>query len=580
MKKRNKKLSERQHILIRSGMYLGSKTLTESEQYIIEDGKFVLKTIKHVPGLVKLCNELVDNSVDVFTDSDVEFKSRNISVEMDNKYFSVLDNGTGIPVEMSEDEHGNEFLEPELCWTHARAGSNFEEDEEENESATIGTNGVGSMIASVFSKSFVGISDDGKKRCTVSCSENNLNINSKVTKSIKQGVKVTIEPDVERFGLEEITQIHIDMIEQRMYSLSVAYPKITFKFNGKIIRLNAKKYIQMFGDDVEMVSTPKYTIAYFPNSSDDFKQFTLLNGLFVTGGGNHVTLINNQAIYRVRQKLIKNRMYKDIKPGDIRNKLFMVCLMNDFEGAEWEGQVKDELASSTSKITNYFGDINWDKFAASLLRNDKIMDPITENYKLKEQLKANLELKAADKKTKKKPKSEKFIPPIGNWDNCFLCEGDCLSEDTEILLSNNTRVKIKDINPGDFVIQSDGSIQKVKSRVNLLRDSITIKTQTSEIICSKKHRLYVYDTSDNSFKFIEAAQMLSNISRYKLLKSKLNSVCLYEVIENSNMKITTGLIDIDYTMNDFFIVYSDAHDKYMRVHATEITAGDLIIQQK
>ena len=40
-----KKLTEREHILARSGMYLGSSTITKSKEYVIENNKFFQKEI-------------------------------------------------------------------------------------------------------------------------------------------------------------------------------------------------------------------------------------------------------------------------------------------------------------------------------------------------------------------------------------------------------------------------------------------------------------------------------------------------------------------------------------------------------
>ena len=41
------KLSDRDHILKRSAVYLGSSDAMESEEYFLEDGKFNLKKVKY-----------------------------------------------------------------------------------------------------------------------------------------------------------------------------------------------------------------------------------------------------------------------------------------------------------------------------------------------------------------------------------------------------------------------------------------------------------------------------------------------------------------------------------------------------
>ena len=176
-----KKLSDREHILLRSGMYLGSSTLEKKNQYIIENDKFVLKELEYVPGLIKIFNELIDNSLDEHVRTKGKF-STSIQIEITPDKFSIQDNGRGIPVKLA---HDDKYM-PEVAWTEARAGSNFED----AKSSTIGTNGVGSMIASVFSKKFIGTSDDGKNKIKVCCLNNNEKNNNPLYKSNSPSLQV------------------------------------------------------------------------------------------------------------------------------------------------------------------------------------------------------------------------------------------------------------------------------------------------------------------------------------------------------------------------------------------------------
>ena len=54
-----KKLSDREHILQKSGMYIGSIVETEKELLIQEKDKFVFKKISYVPGLLKIIDEIL-----------------------------------------------------------------------------------------------------------------------------------------------------------------------------------------------------------------------------------------------------------------------------------------------------------------------------------------------------------------------------------------------------------------------------------------------------------------------------------------------------------------------------------------
>ena len=410
-----KKLTDREHILLRSGMYLGSSTLEKSTQYTIQENKFQLKELEYVPGLIKIFNELIDNSLDEHVRTKSKYATQ-IVIDIDSETFSIKDNGRGIPVKIAHDD----IYMPEVAWTEARAGSNFEDEK----SATIGTNGVGSMIASVFSKRFVGNSDDGTKKIKVVCTNNNENITSTMLKSSNPGVNVQIWPDLERFGLTEITQVHIDVIEQRIYNLSVAYPDIKFRFNKKNIKLKTKDYLHMFAEDnskIEIIDNGKYSVAYMNSATDDFQQFSMMNGLLLTHGGTHVDILANNIVQRVRDKLVKK--YKTIKPGDIKNKLFVISVLKDFEGPKYASQTKEKLTNSTKDVNEYLGDIDFDKITNRIMKNESLMDPITDYYKIKEEMKKRQDLKNLNKTTKK-IKSEKYLPATKNKKVLFLCEGD------------------------------------------------------------------------------------------------------------------------------------------------------------
>lgn len=410
-----KKLTDREHILLRSGMYLGSSTLEKNTQYTIQENKFKLTELSFVPGLIKIFNELIDNSLDEHVRTKGKFAT-SIQIDINDEYFQIKDNGRGIPVKIAHDG----IYMPEVAWTEARAGSNFEDEK----SATIGTNGVGSMIASVFSTKFIGLSDDGQNKIKVVCTDNNTSIKSTLAKSSQAGVNVQIWPDLKRFGLRTITQVHIDVIEQRIYNLSVAYPNIKFKFNKKNIKLKTKDYLNMFADDnkdIEILDAGKYSLAVMNSSTDDFQQFSMMNGLLLTHGGTHVDIVTNNVVSRIRDKLVKK--YKTIKPGDIRNKLFVISVLKDFEGPKYASQTKEKLTNSTKDVTDYLGELDYDKLCARLMKNDSIMDPITDYYKIKEEMKKRQDLKNLNNK-KKKIKSEKYLPATKNKKVLFLCEGD------------------------------------------------------------------------------------------------------------------------------------------------------------
>lgn len=414
-----KVLSDREHVLARPGMYLGAVSLTEKEQWIYskEDGKFHFGKVHVVPALLKCASELIDNSIDVAIDTDFKFATK-IKIAVDSKSIRVEDDGIGIPCVAPDGTKASDPTQTCAClaWTKLKAGTSFDDSRKK-----IGTNGVGASCCNVFSKLFVGISDDGKHRQKIECSDNMSIVKaSKVSAtSGKSGVTVYCEPDLARFGVSEIDQTHIDLIYQRLVNLAICYPKIKFTFNGERINVNEKKFAQMFSDNALIDSTSNTTVCVFPNEHDEFKFYACVNGIDTTRGGIHVDNITMEIANRIRDKLVKK--YKSIRPGDIKSKLGIAVMLTSFVNPQFDSQTKESLANSNADILRHLdGKFDFDKFTKLILKNDAIIEPIVETFKIKEEFKARQELKRVKKV---KVRSDKYMAPIGAKKYLALCEG-------------------------------------------------------------------------------------------------------------------------------------------------------------
>lgn len=410
-----KVLDDRTHVLERPGMYIGGVRAVVQEQWIADpDAKrFSYKQLNIVPGLMKIVSEIIDNSVDVAIDTN--FKAANkIQVKVDDKSITVSDNGIGIPVKSLNAEDKRTL--PEIAWTTLRAGTSFGADREK-----IGANGLGGTATNIFSKKFIGVSDDGKKRQTIECLDNMSVIKPGKIKasSGKSGVEVYFEPDLARFGINKINQEHQELIYQRLFNLAISFPKIKFSFNGKQVNVTEKKFAEMFSPDALVESSNNTTICVFPNSDDEFRFFAQLNGINTFLGGSHVDYVANEITTRIRDKLVKK--YKTLRPGDVKNKMGLAVIMTSFKNPEFNSQSKEELKNAWSDIGKHIaGEIDFDLFAKKLLKNEAFIGPIVETFKIKEELKARQELKKAKKA---KVKSDKYMSPIGEHKYLFLCEG-------------------------------------------------------------------------------------------------------------------------------------------------------------
>lgn len=418
MEKREfKVLSDIEHVLLRPNMYIGGINLAAKEQWIYdrENNKFKFGTISYVPALVKCASELIDNSIDVAIDTNFE-KATKIQINVDDKSIEVIDNGIGIPCESPKNNPDEKRTCAEIAWTTLKSGTSFGDNRNK-----IGTNGVGSSCVNVFSSLFIGESDDGKCKQTITCKNNLSEIKAgKIGKSSgRPGVRVYCEPDLKRFGVEKIDDIHRNLIYQRLINLAISYPKIKFTFNGEKIQINDKKISEMFSDNCIMESDSNFTVCVFPNEYDEFKFYTYVNGIDISKGGTHIDYISYEITSRIRDKLIKK--YKTIRPGDVKNKLSLVVFFTGFANPEFDSQTKESLSNSQGDITRHLnGKLDFDALAKKILKNDAIIGPVVETFKIKEELKARQELKAAKKI---KVRSDKYMAPIGEQKYLALCEG-------------------------------------------------------------------------------------------------------------------------------------------------------------
>ena len=413
--------------LARPQMWIGSMSPITQKMFIIEGDGVKLKEVTYIPAFRKIIDEILDNSCDALVK--LNHAKGKVKVVMDECGICIEDNGPGIPVirkdiksitdnRMSYEEKqkiANTYL-PEIAWTRLFSGSNFKDSDDKT---TVGSHGLGSKCTSIFSKKFVGISDDGKKCCKVVAKNNLESVESTVSDSKgESGVKVKFIPDFARFGMKKVDDVYKELVYQRLMCLGITFPGIKFSFNGKTVNVNDKAFLNLFSKNITFQVFDRGFIGVYPNESDEFNFFTYVDGLHLTRGGTHIDYIVDKIVAPVREKLIKK--YKSIKPADIKNKLSAVVFLRDFPNLKFDSQTKETLTNLPSEIGKYFGDsIDWDKFAKSVLKNEYIVDPIVETFKLKEEVKERVALKQAGK-SKVKVDATKYISPTGSQRKYFL----------------------------------------------------------------------------------------------------------------------------------------------------------------
>ena len=226
-------LSNEEHVLKRSGRYLGSVNDALVNRFYFDEGIITYGQLTYVPALLKLIREVLDNSIDNAIKND--FRCANvIKIDITSNTVTIEDNGTGIPVKAAKDSKGNELpdLMPTLAWCSLRAGSNFLD---EDDNSTIGQNGEGSVLCNIFSKQFIGETCDGSLYYKLTTTQNMSTKHIETKPSKKRFTKVTFTPDLERMNITEISKLYIELLKFDLMFLKETYPKIQFIFNKETI---------------------------------------------------------------------------------------------------------------------------------------------------------------------------------------------------------------------------------------------------------------------------------------------------------------------------------------------------------
>jgi DNA topoisomerase-2 len=406
-----KRLDDRDHVLQKPGMYIGSVGLMPRRVFF--SGK--PETVSVCPGLLKIISELVDNSID----EHIRSKGRaatEIRMECSETAVRVTDNGRGIPVRMFEGE-----LQPAVAWTALRAGTSF------NESQTgPSSHGVGSSVTNIFSKKFVGETHDGKNSCTVVCSGNLSKMEIFSNPSKKTGTTVYCEPDFTRFEAKGIDETHQRVLRERLRMLSVAYPGIKFFWNGENASVSRAGFISGFSEKNSWGSKKDFFWGFFLHGSEEFLQFSAVNGLELPQGGTHIDFISRE-FFRELSLRIKKSHKLEIPVQELKKSLGILFIMTGFRNPSFNSQTKECLVNTEADIRGQIP-IDFCAEAKKLCQTEtEIIETLVERFNLKQELRG---MKAANKKAPKKLKVDKYVAARSNDPSekiLFLTEGDSAS---------------------------------------------------------------------------------------------------------------------------------------------------------
>ncbi len=391
-------MSEREHILERSGMWIGSNKEEEAQMFLYnrDTAKMELKDVTYIPGMLKLVDEIISNSCDEYRRKDnLGLNKIEVSVALNGTMLSVYDNG-GIPV-VKHKTAG--CYVPEFIFGRLRTSSNYDDTEDRN---VVGTNGVGSSLSNVFSKSFIVETADKKNSITIKW-HNNMEecIDHGTPKKTKEHfTKTTFELDFSRFDTQNkfYTEEFVEILHKRCIDAAVANPGIEVIFNVYDKTFSNIEYSETWKFDEfteyidlysEYADNNNFTqdLIYFGDSQKKVwvSPCGNLNIGFVNGAecskGTHIRAVRNEINQSINEFLLKKEKI-DVGTRGIDSKYSMFIII-DVVNPAYNSQTKSELTTPANRFTRDESKFEVPKKFLDEINKSEIINTVLDWYKQK-----------------------------------------------------------------------------------------------------------------------------------------------------------------------------------------------------
>ena len=428
-------MDEISHILMRSGMYVGSTKYEEKDWFIYNNktGKFEMKIVNYIPAMLKIIDEVISNSCDERRRSDnMGLTELYVKIDKNNREIIVRDNG-GIPI-VKHKEAG--IYIPEFIFGQLRTSSNYDDTEDRN---VIGTNGIGVKIANIFSSEFEVKSADSKNEITIQWKNNMREIVSRnITKCDKKThfTQTRFKLDFSRFDtdLKTFDDDFINIIHKRCIDAAAANPglKVIFNNGKEDIEWEFKKfdeYIDLYSNLLNISDKIPFendlcTAWIFPDSSVDVG--------FVNGAecskGTHMRALRNVINQTVVDYITKKDKIKDLTTRGVDNK-YSIFININVSNPSYDSQTKECLTTPIEKFSKD-EKVKWevsDKFLNKILKSE-IVALVRDWYKQKSAAEDEKALRKINRETNKGLKRpDKYITcssKIKSRRQLWIFEGD------------------------------------------------------------------------------------------------------------------------------------------------------------
>jgi DNA topoisomerase II len=494
------KLTQREHILHRPSMYIGSiepDTLAAWAPETPEPGKPVSSLVRGDlevnMGLYKIFDEILVNASDHAARMSMRPEAaqvRVIKVDLCDPGTAgeivVMNDGEGLDTSLQaeHDLHG-----PELLFGNLLCSTNYGDTTgDSTERITGGQNGIGSKATNVMSLRFeVDTVDAERKKRYVQEWRNNMSVVGapKITAAAKKPyTKVTFLPDYSRFGMTCLTKDMHDLFVKRVLDLcAITPPEVSVFLNGvKMTYKDLEQYATLYlgpkggptaRGRVYAKLNPRWEIVA-AGSDSGFTHVSFVNGVWTAKGGRHVDAVAAVVCKKLSDYANKRRGQKaTVKPQFVRDNLFLV-VKSTVPDAAFDSQSKDYMTTPPGR------------FGVRIDVEDSVIEKLAKVSGILERCDA-LASAADDKKAAKTDGSKKSritgIPALddANW------AGTAKSAETVLIMCEGLSAKTMAVAGLSEVGRDRYGIFPLRGKLLNVRDSAVAKVAANaEITAIKK----------------------------------------------------------------------------------------------
>ena len=400
------KVTQYEHILKRPDSYIGSIEFQKERLWVYnsESEKLEFREVKYVPGLFKIFDEILVNAADNYQ-NDKTMKYIKVDIDRTHNRIKIKNGGRGIPISIHKTYN---MYVPQLIFGNLLTSSNYNDNVKK---VTGGRNGYGAKLTNIYSKTFIvetAFKETGKKYYQ-KFYNNMLKFNEPEIEDYSKDdfTCITFEPDLARFGMDELDDDIVALFEKRVFDMAGITPKsVSVYLNGKKLKVkNFEDYIRMYLDaskEEDEIDPPIVYESPHPRwevgmslSESQFQQVSFVNAISTTKGGKHVDYCVEKIIKVIQEKISKKEKNLNIKPQHIKQHLwiFVNCLI---ENPVFSSQTKETL---TSKKEDFGSEFEFsDTFLKNVLKTN-IVERCLRYAKTREEEKNLRKLNSGTKKT-------------------------------------------------------------------------------------------------------------------------------------------------------------------------------------